>query len=252
MELFKRDGTQYTGATGINAKGQHYYVAVRRCGRCGGAGGSDKWAYTGYVCYDCGGSGTNGTETIRLYDAERLAKLNATAAKRDATRAAKHAAKVAAEQILVDARRADWMAVHGALVERAKPFMARSEFINDVITRAVNKCAITDPQRNAVEAAIDRMVADDARRANARHLGQIGERITVTATVLHASDYGSRYTGHYYITVMRAECGSAVVVKSGSWYAEKGQTITVTGTVKSHDMYHDEPQTRLMRPRIEK
>lgn len=76
-------------------KGAAKYDYESTCGRCGGAGGGPQWSHTGWTCFQCGGSGKGGVKTGKLYTADRLAKLNAAQAKRDAKSAAK--TKAAAE-----------------------------------------------------------------------------------------------------------------------------------------------------------
>lgn len=50
------------------------------CQRCGGAGGWKGWP--GFTCYECGGKGSVDAED-KLYTAEKIAKLDAAAAKRN-------------------------------------------------------------------------------------------------------------------------------------------------------------------------
>src|SRR5262245_66401315 len=95
-ELFFRTGKAFTGTPRFTAKGRAFIIRDRKCGRCGGAGGADKWRHTGWTCFDCGGAGTRGTETVKLFTAEKPAKLNAAAQHRAAAKAAAARAEAAA------------------------------------------------------------------------------------------------------------------------------------------------------------
>jgi hypothetical protein len=81
MDLFNRAGEprqpSYT-----NEKGVPFHTYTAKCRRCGGLGGGEQWRYTGWTCYECNGTGHGTQATERLYTAEKLVALNATAAKR--------------------------------------------------------------------------------------------------------------------------------------------------------------------------
>jgi len=49
------------------------------------------------------------------------------------------------------------------------------------------------------------------------------------------------------ITTLHTDDGNSIVVKSGSFRAEKGERLTITGTVKEHSEYRGEKQTQLAR-----
>src|SRR5258707_155916 len=100
VQMFTREGRAVQVTEGTKAFSQ-----ARTCGRCGGAGGADKWAHTGWTCFDCSGKGTNGTELIKVYTAEKLAKLNEAAAKRNAKKVAEASEKMAQAMIKIAARK---------------------------------------------------------------------------------------------------------------------------------------------------
>jgi hypothetical protein len=249
-ELFTRDGTKYTGQVYKTASGARCFSRDRMCGRCGGAGGADKWAHTGWTCFQCGGKRVVGTEIVKLYDAEKLAKLNATKAKADAKREAKYQAKREAEAEATAARSNAFFAKHGDLIERAKGY--QDSFIRDVIDGAVRYCEMTDGQADAVAAAIDRKVAQAAVRAASDHVGAIGDRITVKVKVerviyFERPAFNAPWTTEtVYIATMRDEAGNAIVSK-GRFAPEEGATLTIKATVKEHSMYRDQRQTVVQR-----
>ena len=195
MNLFTRDGSPHTGSYQADEKGKPFVVRERRCGRCGGAGGSDKWAHTGWTCYDCGGSGRRGTETLKLYTREQLDKLDAAAAKRLSKKTAAAQVRADARQAEADVHREAFTALHGELLAAADPYLDRSELLQDVVSKARERCALTDSQAAAIRSTIDKIAAGDAAKAASRHVGKIGDRITAEVTVERVSSFERRVFG---------------------------------------------------------
>ena len=181
--LFFRNGTAFTGTANIDPKGQATIVKPHICGRCGGAGGSDAWKFTGWTCFQCGGRGETGLDTIKLFTAEKLAKLNATAAVKAEKKAAKAAAAKAVADAETEARRAEFTAKHGALLGRAAAVADRNEFVKDVLAKAVAKAEMTEKQEAALAAAVARIEASDAEKATAAPLPEAG-RFRIEGEVL--------------------------------------------------------------------
>src|SRR5215475_3221652 len=257
--LFTRYGTEMA-ATHRSEKRKPIAIVPRKCGRCGGAGGHEMWRHTGWTCYDCGGTGKhkNGPEHVRLYTGEELAKLNAAAEKRAAKKAAKVAAEVAAAKAEAEARRGEFMAAHGALLAKAEPYKGKSEFVASVLAKATERAEISEKAAAALAAAVERIAAEEARKATAGYIGTVGERIKgLKVTVMYVASFaapGFSYRNAmrtFNIVSMRTAEGNTVVVKSSSFYAEKGETLTITGTVKEHSEYRGEKQTRAERVKIE-
>lgn len=254
-ELFTRYGTPAEGTVQRDGKGRPFVMMPRACGRCGGAGGAQKWEHTGWTCFDCGGSGKhrNGPQRVSLYTVDQIGKLNAAKAKRDAKRRAVAEAKAAAAQAAAEARRESFYRTHGDLLARCEPFCERSEFVRDVCRRASEQCSLTDGQTAALESTIAKIAAEDARRAAASYIGKIGERvknIRATAINLHTIDHGAysgNFSRYFYITTLRTDDGNTIVVKSSSFYAQKGEVLILSGTVKDHTTYNGERQTQLER-----
>jgi hypothetical protein len=255
-ELFTRSGTAYTGAVVLTANGKPCFTRRKVCGRCGGEGGAAIWNPTGWTCYKCGGRGSTGTETVPLYTGDQLTKLNARKAQADARKATKEAAKAAAAQAAIDAHRADFEIVYGALLATAEPYLARSEFLTDVVGKARAKCALTDKQAAAIETAVARLCEQDTKAAASKFVGKVGERLTLPVTVERVYSFARPGFGFgnrietVNIVTMRTPEGAAIVVKSPRFYAEKGATITIKGTVKEHATYRDEAQTVLQRAAV--
>lgn len=256
MTLYFRDGREFCGTPHLTAKGKPTTVMTRSCGRCGGAGRSDRWAYTGYTCFDCGGSGKGRAETVSLYTAEQLARLDVTRAKRSEKRAAVAAEKARVAAAEADARREAFLSEHGALLADMRAFAARSEWIADVLRRATTQHKLSPAQVAAARTAVDRFRAQDVLRAASDHVGAIGERIEFAGTVERVSHYtrpqfgASWLTETVWIVTIRDDRGNALVSKSPRFHAEKGERLTGKATVKEHSEYRGERQTAIQRIKL--
>jgi hypothetical protein len=233
--------------------GKEFCTVTKVCGRCGGQGGAEQWRHTGWTCFDCAGRGTRGLEDLRVYTAERLAKLNASAAKAAAKREAAAVAKQAAADAAAELRRAEFIRVHGALLERAAVYAGRSDFLADVIARAERTCALSDGQVTAILNTLAKFGASEAareRRAAAGHLGTVGERLTFAATVKRSVGGGGREFGTFpwRITTLEDEAGRCIVYKGTAHYWEPGTVVTLKATIKEHGDYQGTPQTMIARP----
>ena len=259
MELFFRHGERFAGKPVETEKGP-VAVLPKICHRCGGAGGSDKWKHTGWTCFECGGARTLGTKAHKLFTAEKLAKLNATAAKKAAKKAAAAEAAAAVAKTEAEARRAEFMAVHGALLAKAEPFAERSEFVKDVLAKAHEKAALTENQAAALEAAVAKMEATDAKRAASGHVGKVGERLKLTVVAERVVGIETAF-GLMMIATMRDSDGNAIVAKgrfvppTANWNEDAGWKVTaepfaIKATVKEHATFRGERQTIVQRVAI--
>lgn len=255
--LYFRDGSEFTGTptTFDAAKGAGTVVQPRACSRCGGTPmvTHPNWAHhNNGRCFDCNGTGINGTTKAKVYTAERLAKINATAAKRNAKRAAARAAAAAVAQAEADAKRDAFEAEHGALLAEAKEYAGRNDFIADVLAKGVARAEFTEKQAAALRAAVDRIRGADAMRAASRHIGTIGERIAVDGIIerVYTADgfgYGGMPALFHFVTI-RTDAGAVVYKGSNPPSVEKGARVTFRATVKEHGEYKGEAQTIITRP----
>lgn len=256
-ELFTRHGAPFTGSPQVGPKGAPFIVRPHTCGRCGGAGGAEQWRHTGWTCFQCGGKGVTGTDTVKLYTADKLAKLNATADKRAAKKAAQIAAARAAAEAEANARRADFLARHGALLMRAATYAERSPFIADVVRKAHERADLTEAQETAMRNAIAKFDATDAKKAASGYVGTIGKRDTFTVTAERVTSIETQY-GLIYFATMRDANGNAIVSKgrfipsTANWTEDRGwqvtaEPFTIKATVKEHSTYRDEKQTIVQR-----
>lgn len=273
-ELFNRDGQRFTGKPTTNDNGAlGYFPGSRACPRCGGAGGADKWKFTGWKCFECGGAGKVPSERfIKLYDAAKLAKLNVAQAKRDATRAAKAAAAAKAEAERVEREHEGIKAAHAPILARMAPWAESSTFLADMAAQVITRARpLSAGQLEAAERACAKFEAEAARRAAARHVGEVGAKLTLNLTYVRSVDLTqSKWDPLFIIWTFRTEDGSTVVYKGGwpkafdglemetvgegpdSYRRPKaGGAIALTATIKAHDANRrtGEPETIIMRPK---
>lgn len=250
MALFTRSG-QETLPVGTDDKGRPYYVYQVCCGRCGGAGGLEQWRHTGFTCFECGGSGGKRNVRAQLYTAEQLAKLNATQAKRQATAAAKRAKKDAERAAEAKVQAEAWIAANRALYDGLCEFSTRNDFIADMLANISKWGCLTEAQEKAAQKSIDKTRADIARAANARYLGNIGERVEITITVEKTIDItppDSRF-GRRWLYICHDENGNAIIYRGNSWsMPTEGQTGKIKATVEEHAEYRGLKQTIISRP----
>lgn len=259
-----------------NDKGQPVHVCDRTCWRCGGAGGADKWGpagtNTGWTCWKCGGTGVSGKDYIRLYTAEENAKLDAAAEKRAAKKAAKKAETDRIEQERRDRERAEIISANEGFVARIDAELAHGEIevLQSIKDRIVEQAKEpTDRQVEVVNQIIERNEAERARRAAARHVGEIKERRVFELTLLHTqSRLVSEYPHIYsHWSLFTDENGSKIASKSvphalglklevpegGTWDDRcyiKGSKVRVKATVVEHTTdKRGEPITYINRPK---
>lgn len=247
-ELFTRNGTAQA-ANGKTLAGKPLHIHGTACGRCGGKGGGDQWKHTGWTCYQCGGSGKGPTAEDKLYTVEELAKLNATAAKKAATKMAKiareRAARVAVTEAAIIARAEELKT--NPLFLRLQAFAIGNDFLADLAAK-MQAYPLSEAQGAAATTAMDRI---DAAAAS-RFIGEVGQRVTVTGTVefvrcIHeAEGYWDRSK---YLIKIRTDDGQLVTWFTSSLTGAEGEHLTGTATVKDHSEFRGERQTVITRPR---
>ena len=249
---FTRTGRQVEPAK-VHIDGASVFTfEPRACSRCGGEGRSDRWIRTGRTCFDCGGSGQSikGPRKVKLYTAEKLEKLVAAAKKRDTKKAAAAEEKRIKAAAEADARRADFLAEFGDLLRKADAYAERSGFIADVIAKGLEKAHLSEKQVETLTKAIEKMAAEDARKASAGWVGEVGKRVRkVKVKVVRRKVFGSGtlYEPFYYITTMHTEEGNTLVYKGGAFGPEPGAERVIDFTVKAHNEYNGEKQTIVAR-----
>jgi len=127
---------------------------------------------------------------------------------------------------------------------------------------------LTPKQSEAVLKGIDARAARKAEwadkkaalDANRQHVGTVGEKITLTLTIGHIVVLEGMY-GTNYIYIMEDADKNVVIYKGNSdavgWTPEgqpraKGDTLTITATVKEHGVREGVKQTIIQRPKAVK
>jgi hypothetical protein len=110
---------------------------------------------------------------------------------------------------------------------------------------AVRKCIVQREERRAEWA--DKQAALNANR---QHLGTVGQKITMTITVVHIVVLDGIY-GSNYIHICEDESKNVVIYKGKAYdFPLKGETATVTATVKEHGVRDGVKQTVIQRPKV--
>lgn len=217
--------------------------------------------------------GDTGSE--RLLKQVKKLKSRQVAKKRSESKAAKRRAALAAAKAERDAeiaaRRPEFEAKFGDLIRRAKAYLRdrytvymeesdqfelvegamKADFVHDIVTKGEFWADLTPGQATAVEAMISRWYEEKRRKAAAKYLGEVGQRLRgVKATVVNTYFCEPSLYGVLGIFTLRTDEGDTLVVKSTSFRAEKLAKLTFDATVKDHSMFRDERQTVLTRVRV--
>ena len=194
-----------------------------KCDRCGGRGFYAVGVHNGQlviaqpdngVCYKCGGSGMmQVTETVRT--PEEQARYEKAKARREAKAQAKREAEESARK---------------------------------------------EAQRIAEEARLEAERQKEAERTANLHrgyAGDIGTKIDTTVTALYSASFETKSFSGYGTTTMTVYAFEdnqrrLIVWKTSSYCMEfeVGQKFRLTGTIKAHNVYREEEQTIVNRPKI--
>ena len=256
-QLYYRDGREFSGVPQRDEKNKPFLTYVPSCNRCGGAGGSDKWAHTGWTCYQCGGTGKAAPKIARLYTRAQIDKLNAAADKRAAKKEAERQRLQAAIEADRAARRAQYQIDNAAIITLGESLA--DEFISNMLAECLKRAAISPAQCELIH----KKVAENARRAAAKHVGAIGERRAFKCHMVTFRDFDGRF-GKTFLHIMRDENGNTIKymgshilggVKVEGTYGDRwysvvpDELIEFTATVTAHESYNSEPQTIVKRPK---
>lgn len=100
--------------------------------------------------------------------------------------------------------------------------------------------------------ACERKAQNDAKRAESNHVGNVGDRITVTGVVTTARVIDTDYGASLRISITTEEGNIITTFGSGRtlWDAEIGDRVEMIGTVKKHSDDQFGRQTHLTRVRL--
>lgn len=189
-----------------------------------------------------------GFEKVRV-DHTR-ARRQAGAQKRRDDRKAQLAAELAQRNAERQEATQAWRAANSALVARLMAYDGNNDFLRSMVYNLSQWGQLTARQVEAIEscfAVIDRI---EAARANSKHIGSVGDKVTLTITVERIVVLKSEFYGDNYITIARDEQGNAITYKGRSDIGGKGETLTIKASIKEHTVYNGTQQTIIQRPRV--
>ena len=193
------------------------------------------------------GWGIEGFEKVRA-DHTRARRQAGAQKRRDARKA-----QLAAERAQRDAERQEatqvWRDANSALVSRLMAYEGGNEFLRDMATNLKYWGNLSARQVEATESCFAVIDRTEAARANSKHIGNVGDKVTLTITVERVIALESFY-GVTYITIARDEQGNVITYKGNSSIGDKGDTNTIKATIKEHTIYNDIQQTIIQRPRV--
>lgn len=255
MTLFTRTGDEFNGEVGSDDKGRPVrYVSVA-CDRCCVVNGQRLWimgtengqpySRTGFDCWTCGNTGVRGERKERLYTAKELERVNKAAATREAKRqaaAVQAAAERADREAAYRAQNADFFAKISTLCTGNG-----SDFWDELAASLL--LALKSPSERQI-ALVEGEIAKRQQNASSAFFGEVGQRMTITLTVERVITLESQFYGTTWITVGRTPEGNVVTYKGKTDLGNKGDTTTVTATIKGHTTYKEIRQTEIQRPKV--
>lgn len=122
----------------------------------------------------------------------------------------------------------------GKLVQYGSISTKQMSFIGGLLVKIAGRAGI-DAQRAVAKAA-------------SQHVGTVGERREFRLTVKAVPSFDTQF-GTMHVHICADEAGNIVVYK-GKSIASKGETLTLTATVKAHGERDGEKQTVIARPAV--
>lgn len=260
LQWFTRGGTQVASSKVFDidlAKGRGAYTYVPKCHRCGGAGRSEAWAHTGSICYQCNGS-CHGTPRVEpVYLADRLAKLNESAKKRNEKKAEKAAVAEQERRTIMQAQSTVWVAEHADLLAGMRKIQGNN-FVADMLLKVDSLMILTERQLAAAQKCVYDAAKREVEQANTRKsafVGEIGERRDFDLQVLfihNCTDYESFPVMVKYLYSCKDVDGNSVVYVGGFSGMPQaiGDHVTVRATIKAHRVRDGVNQTIINRPAL--
>ena len=212
--------------------------------------GSIKGAKQFKVGCDCvakTGWGIEGFENIRKENARARRQAGATKRResRKAQLAAERADRVAKQLESTQA----WRDANAALVARLNAYEGDNSFLSSMIYSLAQWGNLTARQTESVESCFAVIDRKEAMKANSKHIGEVGDKVTMTVTVAHTVVITSIY-GNTYLSICTDEHGNSVIYKGNAAFPNTKETATIKATVKEHGVRDGVKQTVIQRPKI--
>lgn len=248
---------EFSGKQVVVAPNGKVFEECERCGGFTGAIPTFAHVYAGQ-CFGCNGVGV-GRSHASLEAAEKnLARRAKNRAAAERRREAKRLAAVAE----AEAKFAAWA---GANPELVKPLTELADLWDPregygsaegvdgwLYAAALDvRNGLVPAHAEAVPDLLATYLAEQEVKAASQYAGEVGDVVTVTGEVKVALVV----EGNYGSSVMVVLSNGPVTVKTYStakwaWEVERGDTLTLTGTVKKLDEYEGTKQTVLARPKV--
>jgi hypothetical protein len=142
-----------------------------------------------------------------------------------------------------------WRDANSAVVARLTAYEGTNSFLRDMMSNLSHWGNLSARQLETVESCFAVIDRTEAARANSQHVGAVGGKVTITITVERIIVLESQW-GATYITIARDEQGNAVTYKGKTDIGRKGDTNTVSASVKEHTVYNGIKQTIIQRPKL--
>jgi len=91
--------------------------------------------------------------------------------------------------------------------------------------------------------------AKQANKKESQYIGNIGEKITIQATIKYITSYETQY-GITRIYKLTDNDGNVLVWKTSTTIEESETLKTITATIKAHSEYNGEKQTEILRVKV--
>jgi hypothetical protein len=134
----------------------------------------------------------------------------------------------------------------------------KEDFLGNMANACYTWGKLSPKQSEAILKGIDARAAKKAEWASARaaldskreHVGTVGKKATLTLTVVHVVILEGMY-GTNYIHICEDADQNLVIYKGKSFdFPLKGETATMTATIKEHGLRDGVKQTIIQRPKI--
>ena len=206
----------------------------------------------GCDCVAKTGWGIDGFEKIRADHtrARRQAGAEKRAEKRREERKAWIDEQHAARAIERVADTAAWRATNSVLAARLDAYTGKNDFLLSMIERIGYWGTLSGKQTEAAESCFAVIDRTEAARINSQHIGEVGDKVTLTITVERIVVLKSEFYGDNYITIATDEQGNTIVYKGRTDIGGKGDTCTIKASVKDHTEYNGVKQTLIQRPKV--
>jgi len=143
-----------------------------------------------------------------------------------------------------------WREANSALAARLDSYTGKNDFLLSMIERIGYWGTLSSKQMEAAESCFAALDRAEVARLTSKHIGAVGDKVTLTITVERIVVLKSEFYGDNYITIATDEQGNTIVYKGRTDIGGKGDTCTIKASVKDHTEYNGVKQTLIQRPKV--